>query len=73
MSRIFFFLFGFGLMTVGFIYLILYLNMLNVGYNFYDYVHFIIKRIECYFTIIGLVIMNLAIYIKGDKRYGIYL
>ena len=73
MSRIFFFLFGFGLMTIGFVYIILYLNILNVGYNFSYYVNFISRRIECYFTIIGFIILNLSIYIKGDKKYGLYL
>ena len=73
MARVFFFLLGFGLMTIGFIYIILYLNLINIGYNFSYYVNFIIRRFECYFTIIGLLIMNLAIYIKGDNQYGLYL
>ena len=73
MSRIFFFLFGFGLMTVGFVYIILYLNILSIGYNFSYYVNFISRRIECYFSIIGFIILNLSIYIKGDKKYGLYL
>ena len=73
MSRIFFFLFGFGLMTIGFVYIILYLNILSIGYNFSYYVNFISRRIECYFTIIGFIILNLSIYIKGDKKYGLYL
>ena len=73
MSRIFFFLFGFGLMTIGFVYIILYLNILNLGYNFSYYVNFISRRIECYFVIIGFIILNLSIYIKGDKNYGLYL
>lgn len=73
MTRIFFFLFGFGLMTLGFVYIILYLNLLNIGYNFSYYVNFIVRRVECYFTIIGFIILNLSIYIKGDKKYGLYL
>ena len=73
MSRIFFFLFGFGLMTIGFVYIILYLNILSIGYNFSYYVNFISRRIECYFTVIGFIILNLSIYIKGDKKYGLYL
>ena len=71
MTRIFFFLFGFGLMTIGFIYLILYLNLLNIGYSFSYYVKFISSRIECYFTILGFIILNLSMYIKGDKKYGL--
>ena len=73
MSRIFFFLLGFGLMTIGFVYIILYLNILSIGYNFSYYVNFISRRIECYFTVIGFIILNLSMYIKGDKRYGLYL
>ena len=73
MSRIFFFLFGFGLMTIGFVYIILYLNILSIGYNFNYYVNFISRRIECYFSIIGFIILNLSIYIKGDKKNGLYL
>lgn len=73
MSRIFFFLLGFGLMTIGFVYIILYLNILSIGYNFSYYVKFISRRIECYFTIIGFIILNLSIYIKGAKNNGIYL
>ena len=68
MIRIFFFLFGFGLMTLGFINTILYLNLLSIGYNFSYYVNFIIRRFECYFTIIGLTIMNLSMYKKGAKK-----
>ena len=73
MSRIFFFLFGFGLMTIGFVYIILYLNILSIGYNYSYYVNFITRRIECYFSIIGFIILNLSIYIKGEKKYGLYL
>ena len=73
MTRIFFFLFGFGLMTLGFVYLILYLNLINTGSNFSDYVNFIIRRVECYYVIIGFIILNLSLYLKGDKKHGLYL
>ena len=73
MTRIFFFLFGFGLMTLGFVYLILYLNLINTGYNFREYVNFITRRVECYYVVIGFIILNLSMYIKGDKKYGLYL
>ena len=49
-------------MTIGFVYIIMYLNMLSIGYNFLDYVNFIKERIECYFTIIGFIIINLSLY-----------
>ena len=65
MKRIFFFLLGFGLTISGSIYIISYLNLLTIGYNFYEYVNFIIRRLECFMTLIGLVIMILAINYKG--------
>ena len=73
MTRIFFFLLGFGLTTLGFIYLILYLNILTVGYNFSYYVKFITGRFECYLVFVGLIIMNLSLYIKGAKKYGLHI
>lgn len=73
MIRIFFFLFGFGLMTVGFTYIVLYLNLLNIGYNFSEYVNFISRRPEIYLTLLGFIIINLTIFTKGDRRNGIYI
>ena len=46
MIRIFFFLFGFGLMTIG---------------------------PEIYLSLLGFIIINLTIFIKGDKKNGIYI
>lgn len=73
MLRIFFFLFGFGMMVVGFTYVILYLNLLSIGYNFLEYVNFIFSRVECYFVLIGLIILVLSLIIKGEKKYELYL
>lgn len=73
MIRIFFFLTGFALMTIGFTFTILYLNLLTIGYKFSNYVNFITRRIECYYTIIGFIIILLTITIKGDKKYESHL
>lgn len=73
MIRIFFFLMGFGLMLIGLSFIILYLNLMTIGYNFLNYVNFISRRIECYYSIIGLIIMVLSISIKGDKKNEFYL
>ena len=67
MNKICFFLIGFGLSIVGFIYIISYLNLLTIGYNFLEYVNFIVRRLECYYSIIGLVIMIFTIN-KGEKN-----
>lgn len=68
MIRVFFFLLGFGLMVIGCSFIILYLNLTTIGYNFLEYVNFIIRRIECYFSIIGFIIMILSITLKGEYR-----
>ena len=63
-----FFLLGFGLMVIGCSFIILYLNLTTMGYNFLEYVNFIIRRVECYFSIIGFIIIILSIALKGDYR-----
>ena len=68
MIRVFFFLLGFGLMVIGCSFIILYLNLTTMEYNFLEYVNFIIRRVECYFSIIGFLIMILSITLKGDYR-----
>lgn len=67
MNRIFFFLVGFGLTVVGFVYIISYLNLLTIGYNFIEYVKFIIRRIECLTAIVGIIIMYISLSYKGDE------
>lgn len=69
MTRVFFFLFGFGITIIGLIYIISYLNLLSIGYNFLDYVKFIIRRVECLNAIFGILIMILSI--RKEKKYDL--
>lgn len=73
MSRIFFFLLGFGLTVVGFTYIILYMNLFSLGYTMREYLLFLIKQPECLFSVIGLLIITLTIFKKGGKLYDIHL
>lgn len=73
MMRIFFFLVGFALMVIGFAFIILYLNLLTIGYNFSVYVNFITRRIECYYALIGFIIVLLTIIIKGEKKHELHI
>ena len=68
MIRIVLFLVGFGLSIIGFVYIIAYLNYLSIGYSFIDYLKFIVTRIECLVAIIGIIFINIAIFMKGDKH-----
>lgn len=73
LARIFFFLVGFGLTVIGFVYSISYLNLLSLGYNFLDYVHFISRRIECIYALIGMILISLSIFLPGGKKYELHL
>lgn len=73
MIRIFFFIIGFILMTLGITYIILYANYITLGYNFKEYVNLISSKLECLSAPLGLIIIILTIYIKGGKSNGIYL
>jgi len=69
--RIFLFLIGFGLTTIGCVYIICYLNLLTLGYNFLEYVNFIIRRIECLNAFFGIIMMTISILIGGKNELHI--
>lgn len=66
--KLFLFLTGFGLMIIGFSTIILYINLFSFGYNFKEYVSYIVKLPELYYLIIGFIMINFAIIKKGDKK-----
>lgn len=67
-KKVLLFLIGFGLTVVGSVYIISYLNLLTMGYNFLEYVKFIIRRIECINTLIGIILLIISINMKGEKN-----
>ena len=73
MTRVFFFLVGFALMVLGLSFMILYLNLLTIGYNFSFYANFITRGIECYYAVTGFIIVLLSLIIKGDKKDELHL
>ena len=73
MARMFFFLVGFGLMVIGLVHIIIYMNFMTVGYSFNEYVNFIIRSSEFVYTIIGFIIVNLCIFVRGGKNSEIHL
>ena len=68
MFKLFLFLIGFGLTTIGFVYNILYLNLFNFGYNFFEYVNFIIRRIECLNAILGILLIIISLNYGGKHE-----
>ena len=73
MTRILLFLIGFALMVLGLSFIILYLNLLTLGYNLSFYANFIFRRIECYYAPIGFIIVLLSLTIKGDKKNELHI
>lgn len=63
--RLIIFIIGIILTIIGFTSIILYLNLLTIGYTFLEYVNFIIRKIECISLIVGLIIIFLIIYGRG--------
>jgi hypothetical protein len=66
------FLIGFGLTSIGLAYMTTFLNYIIIGYNFKEYVYFIIRRIEFYYILIGIILMIISVYSKGDNKNDIY-
>lgn len=73
LSFFFCFLIGFGLLLIGCIYIISYLNLLSFGYKFTEYVKYIIARPECLIAPIGLIIVTISIMLLGGKKNELYI
>lgn len=73
MMRLFFFLIGFGLMVLGFTYIITYMNLMSMGYGIMDYLKFIFYRLECQFAFIGFLIVFIIILTKGSESNDIHI
>ncbi len=69
MVRFFSFLVGFGLTIVGSVYIIIYMNITTIGYNFNDYVNFIVRRIECWNFVLGIIIMLFALHKEENNEF----
>lgn len=68
MVNTFLFLIGFGFTIIGFMYIITYLNFMTIGYNFTEYLAFIGTRFECLLAIIGIILITIVIFKKGEKN-----
>ncbi len=68
MMRIFLFIVGFCLSIIGFVYIISYLNLFSLGYNFPEYAHFICSKPQCLIGPIGLILIFFTIFIPGGKK-----
>ncbi len=72
-TRITFFLIGFGFSVIGFVFIISYLNLISLGYNFLEYVNFISRKAECLIGPIGLIITFLSIFTPGGQKHELHI
>jgi len=71
MFRILSFLIGIILMSIGLFFIFIYLNLFTLGYSFFEFVKFIIIRIEVLSFFIGIIFVYLAV--RKEKIHGILL
>ncbi len=71
--RVFLFLTGFGLTVIGSVYIISYLNLLTIGYNFLEYVNFISRQLECLYFALGIILMGITVFISGGEKNEFYI
>lgn len=67
-TRIFFFLFGFSLMIIGFMYIIIYINLLSFGYTVGEYLVYVVSHYECLLSLVGFIIVLFCLFRKGKKH-----
>ena len=66
MFRIILFILGFMLMVLGNFYIIMYINLISIGYNIFEYLEYIMSRIECYYLILGIILIIISFKKKGE-------
>lgn len=59
MKKILFNIMGIIIIIISTIYILTYLNLVNIGFTFKEYIFFIIKRIECIILIVGILILRI--------------
>ena len=61
MLRIVILLIGYILSVIGLFFIFLYLNLLAIGYSFFEFVYFIIRSIYCDLFFVGVILIILSL------------
>ena len=56
MNRIILFILGLIMSSMGLSYIIMYLNLLVIGYSFIDYLIYIFTKLECIIFFVGFLL-----------------
>lgn len=62
--KIILFLVGTFFMLYGNFYIVVYMNLFSFGYTKFEYLEYIFTRYECYCSVIGVILIILAVYIR---------
>lgn len=63
--KYFFYLLGIFLISIGLLYVVSALNLFVIGYNFFDFIHFMIRKIHFWFLIAGIFLIIVTLWIGG--------
>ena len=61
MFKVLLYIFGVILTSIGLFFIIIYLNLLTMGYSFLEFVKFISRRAEVWLLIIGIICIALSL------------
>ena len=59
--KIVLFILGIFLISLSIFFIILYSNMIYMGYSFIEFLNFILTRFECFLFIFGIILLILSI------------
>ena len=68
MFRILLYIIGVIFTSLGLFFIIIYLNLLTMGYSFFDFFKFISRRIEVWLFVVGILCIALSLerWIKNE-------
>lgn len=55
--RIIQYILGIILCSIGCMFIFLYLNLLTIGYSFFDFIKFISTKLECLLLVVGIILI----------------
>lgn len=67
MKKFFFFVAGVFLTSYGLTFIIIYINLLNMGYTLLGYIKYILTHFECLIIILGIILLYLS-FERKDKN-----
>lgn len=71
LKKIVCFIFGMIITSYSLMFIIIYLNLLKMGYTFLKYLKYIFTRFECLLLFLGIIL--LCISFRREKKYELHL